>query len=171
MTSAEERDQLQADLDHRGEWSDIWQMRFNTEKCKVMHLGRGNLNYNYFMENRRLEVIAEERDLGVVVSNDLKDSNQCRSAYNKTMRTLGMMNRTIVYKNRDTLLRLYKTFIRPLLEYCSSAWSPHYVKDKQLLEKAQHRFTRMIPGLAKMEYQDRLKVLNIWSLEERSSVF
>ena len=78
-----------------------------------------------------------------------------------------MMNRTIVYKNKDTLLRLYKTFVRPLLEYCSSAWSPHYVKDKQLLEKAQHRFTRMVPGLARMEYHDRLRVLNIWSLEER----
>jgi len=167
VTSAEDRDQLQADLDHLGEWSDKWQMKFNTEKCKVMHLGRGNLKYNYFMENRRLEVVEKERDLGVVISNDLKASNQCRSAYNKAMRTLGMMNRTIVYKNKDTLLRLYKTLVRPSLEYCSSAWSPHYVKDKQLLEKAQHRFTRMVPGLARMEYHDRLRVLNIWSLEER----
>ena len=69
------------------------------------------------MENRRLEVIAEERDLGVVVSNDLKASNQCRTAYNKAIRTLGMMNRTIVYKNKDTLLRLYKTLVRKLLKY------------------------------------------------------
>ena len=84
------------------------------------------------MDNRRLEEVAEERDLEVVVSNDLKASIQCRTAYNKAMRTLGMMNRTIVYKNKDTLLRLYKTLVRPLLEYCSSAWSPQYVKDKQL---------------------------------------
>ena len=116
-------------------------MKFNTEKCKVMHLGRGNLKYNYFMDGKRLEVVAEERDLGVIISKDLKASVQCRAAYNKAMRTLGMINRSIVYKNKDTLLRLYKTLVRPLLEYCSSAWSPHYVKDKQLLEKAQHRFT------------------------------
>jgi len=167
VTSTEERDQLQADLDRLGEWSELWQMKFNTEKCKVMHLGRGNLKYNYFMDGKRLEVVAEERDLGVIISKDLKASVQCRAAYNKAMRTLGMINRSIVYKNKDTLLRLYKTLVRPLLEYCSSAWSPHYVKDKQLLEKAQHRFTRMVPGLAKMEYQDRLRVLNIWSLEER----
>ena len=65
-----------------------------------MHLGRGNLKYSYFMENGRLEVVAKERDLGVVVSNDLKASNQYRTAYNKAMRTLGMMNRTILYKKQ-----------------------------------------------------------------------
>ena len=40
-------------------------------------------------------------------------------------------------------------------------------KDKQLLERVQHRFTRMLPGLKCLEYEDRLKVLGIWSLEER----
>ena len=118
------------------------------------------------MENRRQEVVTEERDLGVVVSNDLKASKQCRTAYTKAMRTLEMMKEQL-YIKRKTLLKLYKTLIRPLLEYCSSTWSPHYVKDKQPLEKAQHWFTRTVPGLARMEYQDQLKVLNIWSLEER----
>ena len=162
-----ERDRLQADLDRLGEWSDRWQMRFNTEKCKVMHVGRVNMNYSYRMEGRELEVVEEERDLGILVSNNLKASNQCRAAYNKAIRILGMMSRTIVYKNKEILLRLYKTLVRPLIEYCSPAWSPHYLKDKHLLERVQHRFTRMIPGLARMEYQDRLVALNLWSLEER----
>jgi len=64
-------------------------------------------------------------------------------------------------------LSLYKTLVRPHLEYCSPAWSPHYKKDKQLLERVQRRFTRMPPGLKSMEYDDRLKALGIWSLEER----
>jgi hypothetical protein len=167
VISFEDRDRLQADLDRLGEWLEKWQMKFNTEKCKVLHLGKNNKNFSYFMENRELEVIDEERDLGVMVSNDLKASSQCRSAYNKGIRILGMMNRTIVYRNKNILLRLYKTLVRPLLEYCSTAWSPHYAKDKHLLERAQHRFTRMIPGLAKMDYEDRLAVRGIWSLEER----
>ena len=42
---------------------------------------------------------------------------------------------------------LKPTLVRPHLEYCSSAWSPYYEKDKFLLERVQHRFTRMVPGL------------------------
>jgi len=56
---------------------------------------------------------------------------------------------------------------RPHLEYCSPAWTPHFKKDKQLLERVQCRFTRMLPGLKSLEYDDRLKALGIWSLEER----
>ena len=65
------------------------------------------------------------------------------------------------------LTGLYKTLIRPLLEYCVPAWSPYYRKDKELLERVQHRFTRMVPGLSEMSYPQRLRRLGLWSLEER----
>jgi len=78
-----------------------------------------------------------------------------------------MINRTITSRDKRILLSLYKTLVRPHLEYYSLAWSPFYRKDKQLLERVQHRFTRMLPGLKSLEYDDRLKVLGIWSLEER----
>jgi len=78
-----------------------------------------------------------------------------------------MIKRTITYKSPDILLPLYKTLVRPLVEYCTPAWSPHYSKDKVLLEKIQHRFTRMIPGFSQLNYMTRLKRLNLWTLEER----
>ena len=62
------------------------------------------------------------------------------------------------------MLPLYKTLVRPLVEYCTLAWSPHYNKDKVLLEKIQHRFTRMIPGFSQLDYVTRL---NLWTLKER----
>jgi len=167
VVNEEERLQLQADLDRLVEWSKVWQMRFNVGKCKVLHLGRGNVNSKYYMDRQELEEVEEERDLGVMITGDLKASRQCRVAYNKAMKMLGMMSRTIRFKNKAVLLSLYKTLVRPSLEYCSPAWSPHYIKDKVLLERAQHRFTRMIPGLAKKDYPTRLKLLGIWSLEER----
>ena len=43
------------------------------------------------------------------------------------------------------------------LEFCTAAWSPHYVKDKELLEKVQRQFTRMIPGLKDVPYNERLQ--------------
>jgi len=56
---------------------------------------------------------------------------------------MGLIARTISYKSPEVLLKLYKTLVRP--QYCVSAWSPYYVKDKALLERIQHRFTRMVP--------------------------
>ena len=53
------------------------------------------------------------------------------------------------------------------MEYCSPAWSPYYKKDKDLLEKIQHRFTRMLPELRNLQYSERLTKLGLWTLEER----
>ena len=158
---------MQDDLNKLYNWSQDWQMTFNVDKCKVMHLGRNNPQSKYHMNNKVLQIIHEEKDLGVLISDDLKWSNHCVQAYTKANRVLGMINRTIRSRDKRILLSLYKSLVRPHLEYCSPAWSPHYKKDKQLLEKVQHRFTRMIPGLKNLEYEQRLKSLGIWSLEER----
>lgn len=103
----------------------------------------------------------------MVISNDLKVSQQCQQAYNRGSRILGLIHRTIQYKHTDILLRLYKSLVRPHLEYCVPAWSPHYKKDKILIEKVQRRFTKMIPSVKLLPYEDRLKQLNLWSLEDR----
>jgi len=65
------------------------------------------------------------------------------------------------------MLQLYKSLVRPHIDYCTVAWSPYYVKDKVLLEKVQRRFTRMVPGMKEFDYPSRLKTLKLWSLEER----
>ena len=78
-----------------------------------------------------------------------------------------MIKRTISYKSVDILLPLYKTLVRPLVEYCTPAWSPRYSKDKIRLEKIQHRFTRLIPGFKQIDYITRLARLHLWTLEER----
>jgi len=78
-----------------------------------------------------------------------------------------MIRRTIVYKNMDVLLKLYKSLVRPHVEYCTPVWSPCYQKDKLLIERVQHRFTRMIFGFSKLPYCEILERLALWSLEER----
>jgi len=80
---------------------------------------------------------------------------------------LGMINMTIRYKERKIMVTLYKSLVRPHLEYCVSAWSPHYLKNKELIERVQHRFTRMFKDFKWRNYDERLKSLNLWTLEER----
>ena len=125
---------FQDDIDKLLKWSEEWQMLFNTSKCKVMQVGKPSFQRQYYMKDEQLEVVCYEKDLGVLISNDLKVSQQCQQAYNKASKILGLVNRTIEYRDTDILLRLYKSLVRPHLEYCVPAWAPHYIKDKALIE-------------------------------------
>ena len=82
---------------------------------------------------------------------------------------LGLIKRTIVNRSPTILTTLYKSSVRPHLEYSTAAWSPHYVKDREMLEKVQRRFTRMVLGLGDLGYEERLGVLGLMTLEERKN--
>jgi len=119
------------------------------------------------MYGQKLQEVIIERDFGVHMSSDLKVGCQCMEAHSKASQILGIINRTIRFKNRGILVSLYKTMVRPHVEFCSPAWNPYYVKDKQLLERVQHCFTRMFSDLKSLPYEDRLRNLGLWTLEER----
>ena len=73
------------------------------------------------MGNHRLESVNEEKDLGIYITDNLKPTKQCQQAYYKASRALGLIGRTISYKSKAVLLHLYKTLVRPHVEYCISA--------------------------------------------------
>ena len=102
-----------------------------------MHLGKHNLEVGYTMSNHTPESTGKEKDLGlgVMLSDDLKPSYQCIQAYKKANSMLGIINRIIAYKNSELLVKLYKSLVRPHVEYCTVAWAPYYVKDRAVIEK------------------------------------
>jgi len=69
---------------------------------------------------------------------------------------LGLFKRTIKCKTVEITLCLYKSLVRPHVEYCSSVWSPYFKKDKFKIEQIQFRFTRMFPELTDNLYEARL---------------
>jgi len=167
VSSPEDYINLQKDLNSLVTWAEECQMLFNVGKCKVMQFGRVNKKEIIIRRTKSLRLQVPKRIMGIVITSDLKFSEQCSQAYSKASRVLGMIKRTIVYKSADTLVRLYKSLVRPHLEYCTAAWSPHYLKDRKLLEKIQRRFTRMVPGLQELPYESRLISLKLCTLDHR----
>jgi len=80
------------------------------------------------MRGNILEEVDQEKDFWIIVSSDLKCSQQCLYAYNKANKVLGMIRRTIINKEPRMMMSLYKTLLRLHVEYCSRAWSPLYKK-------------------------------------------
>ena len=91
-------------------------MLFNTDKCKTLHIGGENLNELYNMEGRPLEAVHDERDLGIMITKDLKCGKQYLNATKAANKLLG-----ITYKSQEIILQLYKSLVRPRLEYCIQA--------------------------------------------------
>ena len=167
VRNTEETRMLQEDLDRLVDWAERWGMEFNTKKCKVMHIGRNNLLVDYYMRGEVLEVIEEERDLGVLVSSSLKVESQCVKASKVANRMLGLIKRCFCSRDRRVIIPLYKAMVRPHLEYCVQVWRPHLEKDKALLEAVQHRATKCVEGLWGLSYEERLEVLGMQTLEYR----
>ena len=159
--------QLQDDLNKIGEWSVKWQMPFNIDKCKVMHIGYKNMNANYKLLGKSLESCSEEKDLGVVITNDLKPSKQCIEAEKKAQKILGYIKRHFKTRKRETILTLYNSLVRPHLEYAVQFWAPSQRKDIERLEKVQARATKLIPSIRHLNYHRRLDRLKLFSLEKR----
>ena len=65
------------------------------------------------------------------------------------------------------MLTLYKSMVRSKLEYCCPVWTPSKVSDIQSLENVQRNFTRKVVGCGDLDYWDRLKKLNLMSLQRR----
>ena len=158
---------LQDDLNKLIEWSEKWQMLFNFGKCKCLHTGHGNEDAQYTMGDTVLNTTLKEKDLGLTISADMKVSEQCGIAAAKGNQILGLIRRNIVYKEKELIIPLYKTIVKPHLEYCIQAWRPYRKKDIDMLERVQRRATKMIPKLRNISYEMRLKECGLTTLETR----
>ena len=90
-----------------------------------MHLGYNNPHNVYSMDGTNLNETNEEKDLGVTIDCKLEFDSHIRTVVAKANRVLGMIRISFACLNKTMFLNLYKGLVRPLLEYCVQAWSPH----------------------------------------------
>ena len=142
-------------------------MPLNVQKCGVINAGRKNPHFQYSIEKDWLEEKDRERDLGIIVDKNFNFNEQCLEARNRANKILGFINRNVSYKSKSVIRQLYNSYVRPHIEYCVQAWRPHLRYNINMLESVQRRATKLIPGLKNKSYKERLKELNMFSVEYR----
>ena len=108
---------------------------------------------------------------GVIVSDDLKWDKQCVAVVKKANKLLGMIKRDFIDRSKATILALYKSLIRPHLEYCIQVWNLYLAKDIKLIEGVQRRATKLVHGIENWKYDGRLKFLDLTRLEKKNKKF
>ena len=142
-------------------------MNFNIKKCKRLHIGQTNPHNSYTIAGIDLDESDQERDLGIIVDNKLKFHIQTAHIVNKGFNILGIIKKSFENLDEHTVPILYKTLVRPILEYGNIIWDPHYIRDKHQIDRVQHRATRLVPGFDEISYEERLRRLKLPSLQYR----
>jgi len=104
VNTDQDRQILQTCLDNLVNWSQNWGMEFNIPKCKVLHVGRNNNNYTYYMNGSMVTNVSQEKDIGVITHESLKPSTQCLSAAKKANFVLGQISRAFHFRDKITFL-------------------------------------------------------------------
>ena len=156
---------LQKELLNLENWSTTWQLPFNATKCKVLHFGTHNANYSYRLNNHTST--KNEKDLGVIIDNELKYHVHAASATKKANQVLGIMKKSYYTRDAKTMPTLYKSMARPHLEYGNAIWGPFYKKEIDMVESVQKRATKLIDTLKDKPYADRLIALDLPSMTYR----
>ena len=152
---------LQEDLNSLSVWSETWLLKFNAGKCVVLKIKK-KIKYKYSLNGVYLQEVANQRDLGVIISNDLSPRTHIIEIVKKANQRVGMIRRCFSNHTAKKVQTLYTTMVRSVLEYGAPTWSPYYNKDIDNLEKVQKRCLRLskeeivLPSLSRRRLESDL---------------
>lgn len=158
---------LQLSLDNILQWSEENKLPLNLNKCTIVQFGRKNPRLLYNLSTHPMQTKTCERDLGVFIDDKLSFDPHVSAVVSKAKRLSGLMFHTFASRSRHVIVPVFKTLIRPILEYGSPAWNTSTVHCVNMLESVQHYVTKQVFGLYNMSYDDRLVTLNLCTLSIR----
>ena len=143
---------FQTHLDHICSWSALWQLNISSTKCSLLELGQRGFNHPFHLTSHNLNYNESNNDLGITIDQNLKFQQHVNLITHRANQRANLIHRCFLSKNTYNLVRAFKTYVRPLLEYASPVWS-HYTKNLvESIESVQRAFTKRIPGLLNFSY-------------------
>ena len=155
---------LQQDILQLEAWSEKWLLKFHSDMCHLLSLGKlENIKYchRYQVNGQEIEHTFEEKDLGVIMDSELTFAEHITEKVNKANSLVGIIRRSFSNLDPDTFVKIFVAFVRPHLEYGQVIWSPHLRKYINMIEKVQIRATKLINGFQNLSYEERLEKLNL----------
>jgi len=135
-------------------WSDEWLLRLNIDKCKFVHYYLKNpIRTQYYIEHENSSYMLDKLDsiidLGVLLDSNFSFIDHISQKINKVCSILGIIKRNFICLDERSFILLYKSMIRPNLEYANSVWSPYKLGDIKEIEKVHKRATKLVINLVK----------------------
>lgn len=127
-------------------WCDSWGMKINFRKTVILSFHKSTFpsNFDYRIDQETLQRVSEYKYLGVIITHNLSWSSHIDYICNKSLKKLGYLRRTLRNSPKETKLMLYKSLIRPVLEYASPVWSPYKHMEINQIEGIQKKAVRFI---------------------------
>ena len=160
---------LQKALDVVNMWIGEWGLLLNKSKSEHLVI-RNKEPKTLFIGDQPIPKVASVRDLGLTLSDDLSCKQYIGKIRARANTLSHILHRTFLTQNHNFHINLFKTYIRPILEYNTCSWSPYLQSDIQLqrVKSVQRRFTKIVcqkSNITYSNYSDRLRILNLDSLE------
>ena len=140
---------INTDLIRLSEWVSRWLIRFNPQKTDVMLISNTHIEdiIELRMDNTFLDIVNTHKHLGVILSSNNKWSSHIDSIIKSAFKQISFL-RKIKYKfSKETLNKLYCSYIRSVLEYASEVWDGCNQGDSDRLEQVQLHAALRITGL------------------------
>ena len=147
-------------------------MRFNGNKFKQLSYGQvDNVSIESFKNPSGEDVQRNYvvKDLDVITNCNITFREHIDSIVTSSRIEIGILLRTFQTREKDLMIKSFKTYIRSRLEYCCSVCSPLEKAQREIneIERIQKSFTNRIRGMERLDYHQRLKELELYSLERR----
>ncbi|KAJ3665857.1 hypothetical protein Zmor_001324 [Zophobas morio] len=158
---------LTQDLLEVCKWSSEWLLPLNIAKCRVLYIGNANPQHTYLIDGVDMCKSDSHVDLGVFVTSTLSWSEHVLSTIRKANKMVYLLGRAFARSHISVISKLYKSYVRPVLEFANYIWSPILQRDIELLESVQRRATRIPFGRIRPQYADRLVMMGLPTLSNR----
>ena len=169
--------ELQLAIDRLSAWSGLWQMEIAVSKCSAFRISNPQWKVSCDLHNSAYNINSNNlpfsdciRDLGVYHDGRLKYDQHISFIVRKAFNRAVLILKCFHSRNSSVLMQAFSVYVRPLLEFSSSVWSPHYKYLIDKIESVQRFFTKHLSGLHDLSYHDRLSFLGFETLERRRLV-